>query len=47
MQFLDYSLKLKEGLLERLHAQAVSEQALARVTELQKEISIIKEIQKK
>ena len=47
MQFLDYSLGLKKGLLERLKAQAVSEQALARVTELQKEISIIKEIQKK
>ena len=47
MQFLDYSLKLKEGLMERLHAQAVSEQALAREAELQKEISIIKEIQKK
>ena len=47
MQFLDYSLKQKEGLLERLHAQTVSKQALARVAELQKEISIIREIQKK
>lgn len=47
MQFLDYSLGLKEGLLERLKAQAVSPQARVRVEELQKEINIIKEIQKK
>ena len=47
MQFLDYSLKLKEGLLERLHAQAVSEQARLRVEELQKEMDIIKKLQKK
>ena len=47
MQFLDYSLRLKEGLLERLKAQAVSPQARVRVEELQKEINIIKEIQKK
>lgn len=47
MQFLDYSLKLKEELLERLHAQAVSEQARLRVEELQKEMDIIKKLQKK
>jgi tRNA (adenine22-N1)-methyltransferase len=46
MQYLGYSLRIKEELLERLQAQAVSEQARARVDELQKEISIIKEIQK-
>ena len=47
MQFLDYSLKMKEELLERLKRQAVSEQAIARLSELKKEIDIIKEIQKK
>ena len=47
MQFLEYSLGLKEGLLGRLKAQAVSPQARVRVEELQKEINIIKEIQKK
>jgi hypothetical protein len=46
MQYLGYSLRIKEELLESLQAQAVSEQARARVDELQKEISIIKEIQK-
>ncbi len=47
MQFLDYSLKLKEELLERLNKQAISEQAIARLNELKKEINIIREIQKK
>ena len=47
IQFLDYSLKLKEELLKRLKRQAVSGQAVARLNELQKEINIIKEIQKK
>ena len=47
MQFLEYSMGLKEELLVRLGVQAVSEQALARREELQKEIGIIKEILKK
>lgn len=46
MQFLQFSQKLKEELLERLQKQAVSEQALARVDELMQEIEIIKNIQK-
>ncbi len=44
IQFLQYSLELKEGLLKRLAVQAVSEQALARQGELQQEIAVIKEI---
>ncbi len=45
MQFLQYSLALKEGLLNRLEEQAVSEQAVARIQELKNEIAIIKKIQ--
>ncbi len=47
MQFLEYSLGLKEELLERLSVQAISPQAHARLEELQKEIATIKEIQMK
>lgn len=46
MQYLGYSLRIKKELLERLQAQAVSEQARVRMEELQKEIVVIKEIQK-
>ena len=47
MQYLQYSLRLKEELLQRLEKQGVSEQAQVRLEELKKEITIIKQIQKK
>ena len=47
LQFLEYSLRLKEELLVRLNLQATSAQAHVRLSELQKEIGIIKEIQRK
>lgn len=47
MQFLEYSLAMKEGLLEHLNAQAISTQAHDRLAELQEEITTIKEIQRK
>ena len=47
MQYLDFSLKLKEELYARLREQAVSEQAGKRLEELAEEIAIIKDLQKK
>ncbi len=47
MQYLDFSLKLKEELYACLREQAVSEQAGKRLEELAEEIAIIKELQKK
>jgi tRNA (adenine22-N1)-methyltransferase len=41
-KFLEFSLKLKEGLVARLQAQASGEQAQVRIQELQGEISVIK-----
>ena len=47
MQYLAFSLRLKEGLLSRLDTQASAEQAHARIKELRQEISVINNLLKK
>lgn len=43
-KFLEFSLELKEGLVNRLQTQASGEQAQARVQELLEEISVIQKL---
>lgn len=43
-KFLEFSLELKEGLVNRLQTQASGEQVQARIKELQREIAVIREL---
>ena len=47
IKFLKFSLELKESLVSRLQTQAAGEQALARVKELQEEITVINDLLRK